>query len=256
MGGLALVTGASRGIGAACAEALARDGFDLVLVSRSRDDLDAVARCLPTRAEVVVADLAQPGAGAELGDRIADRFGTLDVLVNNAGRGLTDRTARLDPDAVSEVVTLNLLSTIELSARAATLMARKGGGSIVNVSSISGSLGVPFSAVYGATKGALDALTRSLAAEYGTSNVRVNAVAPGVIVTDAWSAGREIPGMIEAVEARVALRRWGSAGEVADVVAFLASSRATYITGQVLVVDGGLTTLLEPLPRPAEVVIR
>jgi NAD(P)-dependent dehydrogenase (short-subunit alcohol dehydrogenase family) len=249
----ALITGASRGIGAACAHALADDGYDLILVARTGRDLEHLAEKLTTTVHVLPCDLSIDGGGRRLGHEVLDRIGSVDVLINNAGRALDGRTARLDPAMVHQVITLNLVSALELSGVLAPAMTPHAGCSIVNMSSISGMSAVPFSAVYASTKGGLDGLTRSLAAEYGPRGIRVNGVAPGVIVTDAWTPGREIPDMIETLEGRVALRRWGDPAEVASVVSFLVSDRASYMTGQTLVVDGGLSLLLEPIPRPAEV---
>jgi NAD(P)-dependent dehydrogenase (short-subunit alcohol dehydrogenase family) len=118
-------------------------------------------------------------------------------------------------------------------------MVERGRGSIVNLSSVSGVIGTPRRAAYAATKGAVDALTRSLAMEYGPHGVRVNSVAPGVIDTDLWARNRTIPGVVEEVEALIPLRRWGTPEEVADVITFLASDAARYVTAQTISVDGG-----------------
>jgi gluconate 5-dehydrogenase len=147
---------------------------------------------------------------------------------------------------------LNLVSAIELCGIFGPAMADQKMGSIINLSSTSGSLGTPFSAVYAATKGGINALTRALAAEYGLHRVRVNAVAPGPIVTEAWSRRVDFDEMRTVLERRVALRRWGTVTEVADVVSFLASDRSAYITGQIIVVDGGMSVLFEPIPRSAD----
>jgi NAD(P)-dependent dehydrogenase (short-subunit alcohol dehydrogenase family) len=248
----ALITGASRGIGAACARALSRDGFQVVLVSRTESDLKDLAAQLTSDSVFMTCDLSENGAGRWLGSKVLDEVGPIDVLVNNAGAGYEGRTSHLDPVKVNSIFTLNLLSAMELSGILAPKMPDDGTASIVNISSISGAMSVPFSAVYAATKAGLDGLTRSLAAEYGPSGIRVNSIAPGVIVTDAWTAGREIPNMIEILEDRTSLRRWGSADEVAAVVSFLVSTNASYITGQTLVVDGGLSLLLDPIPRKRE----
>jgi NAD(P)-dependent dehydrogenase (short-subunit alcohol dehydrogenase family) len=252
MTSLAVVTGASRGIGLACAQALSRDGFEVVLVSRDAGSLAQAAASLSGPAHVIACDLAEPDAATSLASDILEQHGRVEVLVNNAGGGVPARSEKLVHADIQRQLTLNLISVMQLSAPIAAHMAQRGSGAIVNLSSISGSMSVPFSAVYCAAKAGIDGLTRSLAAEYGPRNVRVNAVAPGVIITDAWTAGRERPGMIEALELRTPLRRWGGPDEVADVVSFLASAAARYVTGQVITVDGGLSSLLDPLPKGQE----
>ena len=143
-------------------------------------------------------------------------------------------------------------------------MGERGHGSVIHMSSIAGSVGVSELPTYGATKAALDSLTRSQAATYGRFGIRVNAVAPGLIITDMWAAGREIPGLADGLERHIALRRWGVPEEIADVVAFLAGDKARYITGQTITVDGGYqgvtawanyprAWLLERRADPAEV---
>jgi NAD(P)-dependent dehydrogenase (short-subunit alcohol dehydrogenase family) len=121
----------------------------------------------------------------------------------------------------------------------------QGRGSIVNVSSVSSQVGTPRRAAYAASKGAVDAMTRALAMEYGPQGVRVNAVAPGVITTAMWERNRAIPGVIEQVEALTALRRWGTPEDVADVVVFLASDASRYVTAQTIEVDGGMASTLD-----------
>ena len=150
---------------------------------------------------------------------------------------------------LAELFRVNQVSSLVLAGRAAAVMAAGGGGSIVNVSPGAGRVGVPLSAAYGATKGAVDAWTRSLAAEWGPRGVRVNAVAPGVIRTDMWEAGLAVPGVAECIAKHTPLRRTGTAEEVAEVVAFLASDASSFMTAQILNVDGGALDTFELLPH-------
>jgi NAD(P)-dependent dehydrogenase (short-subunit alcohol dehydrogenase family) len=124
-------------------------------------------------------------------------------------------------------------------------MIEQGRASIINLSSVSGVIGTPRRAAYAATKGAIDAATRSMAAELGGQGVRVNSVAPGVVDTDLWAKNKAIPGVVEQIEAQISLRRWSVADDIADVVVFLASDAARYITGETLCVDGGMAKTLD-----------
>ena len=248
-GRTALVTGGSRGIGAACARALVEQGARVAIASRSQESLDHLAAEFGRDTVALKADLSQPGEGAGLAERAIASLGVIDILVNNAGASFTARTDRLSEEMVDDLIALNLRSVIMVSSVIGRQMRERGTGSIINISSTSGQSGTPGLTVYSASKAGLDAATRCMAADWGLNGVRVNSVAPGLIVTEMWNEGRTIPGIIEALEDRVSLRRWGDADEIGDVVAFLASDRARYITGQVINVDGGLTHLLESIPR-------
>ena len=158
---------------------------------------------------------------------------------------------QIAPVNVGEGGTLDRLFAVNVRAPlllvAALLpgMVRRGRGSIVNLSSVSGVIGTPKRAAYAATKGAIDAATRSLAVELGPTGVRVNSVAPGVVDTDLWAKNKAIPGVVEQIEAQIALRRWSVPDDVADVVVFLASDASRYITGETICVDGGMARTLD-----------
>ena len=244
-GRTAVVTGASRGIGAAVASALDGAGARVALVARSEDDLAKVAAGLEHEPMIIVADLAEPDSPATIAEAALAGLGRVDILVNNAAMGVRTDSTDLDGATIDRMHQLNVRNLLLLTSALLPQMVERGQGSIVNVSSVSAQVGTPRRSAYAASKGAVDAMTRSLAMEYGPRGIRVNSVAPGVIITSMWERNRAIPGVIEQVEAQIALRRWGLPADVADVVVFLASDAARYVTAQTIEVDGGMASTLD-----------
>lgn len=242
----ALVTGASRGIGRAIAVAYAQAGADVALLARNGDLLAEVAREVESegrRAVVATADvLDAEGVRAAVAGAIAD-LGGLDVLVNNAGgNSFSIPVAQMRMSGWDKTMNLNLGSIVHVTQEALPALG-EGGGSIINVSSVAGLRGAPTMAHYGAAKAALISLTQSLAIETAWMGVRVNALVPGWIETDLTDFLRSSDDAEQAALARVPMQRWGRAEEIADPAVFLASDAASFMTGQVLVVDGGLSAM-------------
>jgi NAD(P)-dependent dehydrogenase (short-subunit alcohol dehydrogenase family) len=245
VGRTALVTGASRGIGAATVRALDEAGARVALVARSEPTLREVADGLANEPVVIAADLADDDAPGAIAARALDELGPVDVLVNNAGIGVRTDSTELDAAAIDQIHQLNVRSLLLLTTALVPTMIERGRGSVVSVSSVSAQRGTPRRSAYAASKGAVDAMTRSLAIEYGRYGIRFNTVAPGAIVTAMWERNRAEPGVIEQVEAQTALRRWGTPEDIAGVVVFLASDAASYVTAQTIEVDGGMASTLD-----------
>jgi NAD(P)-dependent dehydrogenase (short-subunit alcohol dehydrogenase family) len=239
-GRTALVTGASRGIGAAIAAALDRAGARVALTARNRPALEAVAGEMRNDPIVIEADLADPEVPALLVSEAGERLGGIDVLVNNAAVAARAPTVELDAELVDRLYAVNVRAPLLLIAALVPSMIERGGGTIISVSSVAAVTGTPRRAAYAATKGAIDAATRSLAIELGRHGIRVNSVAPGAVDTEMWARNRAIPGVIEEIEALTPLGRWATPDDIADVVAFLASDAARFITGETVCVDGGM----------------
>ena len=234
---VALVTGATSGIGREVARKLAADGFSVLVHGRDAGRGAAVVREIAEaggRARFVSADLTDTGAIALL----AEQAGDVDVLVNNAGFSWFGPTADLDPAVFDEMFAANVRSAYYLVAAIAPAMAKRGSGSIINLGSMAGQIGLAGGAAYSATKAALASLTRSWAAEFSPQGVRVNTIAPGPAYTDGASTDR-----IEALGDTTLLARAAQPAEIADVIAFLASPKAGYITGAVIAADGGRTAI-------------
>jgi len=244
-GRTALVTGASRGIGAAAARALDQAGARVALVARSREDLVAVAGALTHDPVIVVADLGEADAAAAVARQVLDAVGTVDILVNNAAAAARLATVDTDAAVIDELLAVNVRAPLLLIAALVPSMIERGAGSIINLSSVSGVVGTPRRAAYAASKGALDAATRSLAIELGPSGIRVNSVAPGVVDTALWAKNKAIAGVIETIEAQTPLRRWATPEDIADVIVFLASDAARFVTGETISVDGGMARTLD-----------
>jgi NAD(P)-dependent dehydrogenase (short-subunit alcohol dehydrogenase family) len=237
----AIVTGSGRGIGAAVAAALDTAGHRVALVARSNDALEAVAAGLANDPVVIPADLADPDAPAHVVHEALGAFGgRLDVLVNNAGQAVRKPATEVTAADVDQLFAVNVRAPLLASAAALGTMSATGSGSIVNISSISGRRGAPWRSVYAATKAALDGMTRSMAMEFGPAGIRVNSVAPGVVLTDMWEQQLARDGVADAVLGVIPTRRLSTAAEVAEVVAFLASDAASAITGEVISADGGI----------------
>jgi len=234
---LALVTGATSGIGRATALRLAADGMTVIVHGR-----DAA------RGAAVVKDIEAGGGqarflGAELGDaaevaRLAAAAGEVDVLINNGGFSWFGPTADLDPATFDALFASNVRSAYQLVSALAPGMAARGRGSIVSIDSMAGHVGLAGGAAYGATKGALTTMTRSWAAEFSPAGVRVNTVAPGPVYTSGAA-----PDRIAALGATTLFGRAAQPEEIAEVIAFIASDRASYVTGAVIPVDGGRTAV-------------
>ncbi len=233
----ALVTGGASGIGAATARAMVAEGARVAVVDRNPVGAEAVADEIGGLA--VTADVADAEALGGAFSRAADWLGGLTVVFNNAGVGSLKPLHTYTPAEVDLLVDVNFKGTFHGVAAAVPLLRASGGGAIVNMASVSGLRPTRGEAPYSAAKAAVIALTKSAALEYGPDGIRVNCVSPGFIHTQLTGFAFSNPAWIEPIEAATPLGRAGTAEDVADVVVFLASSRARYVTGQNLVVDGG-----------------
>ena len=241
----AVVPGASRGIGEAIARQLDRDGARVALVARSTDRLEAIATDLTNDPLVLPADLSEDGSVEQIAEAVLEAFGGLDVLVNSAAVERNQPAHKATGDAIDATLFVNLRQVFLLcTAFAKPLFASQ--GSIVNISSTAATGAGGTQGAYAASKGGLDTLTKNLANEWANKGVRVNGVAPGLVDTEMWESTFELLGE-ESVRAgfvkRVPLARWGTADEIADAACFLASGDASYVTGQTLRVDGGMTNI-------------
>ncbi|MEO1064688.1 MAG: SDR family NAD(P)-dependent oxidoreductase [Actinomycetota bacterium] len=242
-GKTALVTGASRGIGEAVVRQLDAGGARVALVARSEDRLTAIAAGLANDPIVIPADLSVHESIEQISSAALAAFGGLDVLVNNAAVERNQPASKATGEAIDETLFVNLRQAFLLcTAFAKPLFASQ--GTIVNVSSTAATGAGGTQGAYAASKGGLNTLTKNLANEWAPKGVRVNGVAPGLVDTEMWESTFDRLGeeaVREGFVKRVPLARWGTADEIADVVCFLASERASYVTGQTIKVDGGMT---------------
>jgi NAD(P)-dependent dehydrogenase (short-subunit alcohol dehydrogenase family) len=233
----ALVTGATSGLGKQIALRLARDGMRVIAVGRDAARGAAVVEEIEAaggRASFIAADLSDPADIA----RLADEAGDIDVLVNNAGFSVWGPTEKMAVEDFDAMFASNVRAPFLLVGAFAPAMAAKGAGSIINISSMAGRIGLPNGAAYGATKAALASLAQSWTAEYSPRGVRVNAVAAGPIYTRP-----EARQLYDTLGATTALNRAAEPSEIAEVVAFLASPAASYVTGAIVAADGGRTAI-------------
>ncbi|WP_240660181.1 glucose 1-dehydrogenase [Streptomyces sp. WAC 01529] len=245
-GKVAFISGAGRGIGAAAARLFAEEGARVLLAARSEDQLKAVAgeiRASGGVADHVVCDLADPVSVRAAVGRAVELYGRLDVAFNNGATGQPPGPLDELPEAdLDHVYAVNLKGPwVAMSAEIAAMRATAGRGAIVNTSSVGALMANPQLPVYGALKRALNSLTASAAATYGPEGIRVNAIAPGTTLTELLFEWEErSPGTVDALNARTPLGRGAEPREIAEAAAWLLSDRASYVTGEVLRVDGGM----------------
>ena len=242
----ALVTGGSRGIGQECARVLAEAGADVAIVGRDTAALDesaAAVRALGRICHIIAADLHSPADTRRAAARALELFGTVDVLVNNAGIARIFPLAEMTQEDWDDTLAVNLTAPFVLAQALVPGMIAQGHGTIINVSSQAGVVALDGHGAYAASKGGLNMLTKVMAAEWGQYNIQVNAVAPTVILTPMGTEVWGDPAKGGPMLAKIPLRRFGRPVEVADLVLFLASPASDLITGETILIDGGYTAL-------------
>lgn len=249
---VAVVTGAGQGLGATTAELFAELGAHVVALDvdgpAARKTADAIGG-LGVEADVTSLEAVRAAAGT-----VRAEYGRCDVLVNNAGIVMFERLEDVEPEAWDRMVAVNLRGPFLCTQAFGALMRERGSGSIVNIASVAGSSPQAFSGPYSATKAGVEILARQVAVEWGRLGIRANSVSPGIMMTPMAEGFLADPEVRAARERFVAQRRIGDPAEVASVIAFLASDAASYVTGQNIVVDGGLLQMVvRLLPRPGTI---
>jgi 2-deoxy-D-gluconate 3-dehydrogenase len=243
-GRVAIVTGGNGGIGLGMARALAAAGARVVVAARNAAKSAAAARELGGNALAIEADVADERSVDMLMTATLERCGHLDILVNNAGVNIRKPAHELSLDEWRRILDTNLTGAFLCSRAAHPHMRRGGGGKVINIGSMLSLFGVSFAPAYGASKGGLVQLTKSLAAAWAPDGIQVNAVLPGWIDTDLTREGRrQVPGLHERVVARTPAGRWGTPDDLAGIAVFLASAASDFVTGVAIPVDGGYSAL-------------
>jgi NAD(P)-dependent dehydrogenase (short-subunit alcohol dehydrogenase family) len=236
---LALITGAAQGIGLACAEALIEDGYDVILSDINAEGVAAAGKKLGAKASITC-DMGDLGQIEAMFAQIAADHGPVSALVNNAGVAMPGDFLTYDVDTFQRVIDINLRGVFVATQLAARVMVEhKIAGAIVNMSSINAQVAIPAIPAYCASKGGVMQLTKVAALALAKNNIRVNAVGPGSIDTEMMAGVNANPEAFKAAMSRTPLGRAGDAREIGDVVAFLCSKKASYITGETIYVDGG-----------------
>ncbi|MBD5140977.1 MAG: 3-oxoacyl-[acyl-carrier-protein] reductase [Ruminococcus sp.] len=240
----AIITGSSRGIGAAIALRLAKDGYNIALNDLNEsmfenNDIKEKITALGVEAEIFLADVSKYDQCEAMVKAVKERFGTIDVLINNAGITRDGLMARMPEEQYDMVIAVNQKSVFNMLKLAGNVMIRQKQGKIVNLASVAGLYGNPGQINYSASKAAIIGMTKTAAKELGSRNINVNAVAPGFIstpMTDKLTEEQKAK-MLEAI----AMKRYGTVDEIAGVVSFLCSEDASYVTGQTIEISGGLS---------------
>ncbi len=241
-GNVALVTGASRGLGQGMALALAEAGADVALVARTKPSLEETAEKVQqagSKALVVQADLSRSGEAARVVDETVKQFGRLDILLNAAGTQVRKPIPEMTEQDYDYLMTVNLKSMYFLNQAASKEMAKNNRGKIINIASLTSFIGISNISIYGTSKGGVASMTRQFAVELAKHNIQVNAISPGYFITELTAALFADPERAKWVLGKIPLGRTGSPQDLAGAVVFLSSRASDYITGQILSVDGG-----------------
>jgi 2-deoxy-D-gluconate 3-dehydrogenase len=243
-GKVAIVTGASRGLGRAAAEALVAQGANVLAAARSVKELQELEQLAPEKILAVPCDMKDKAAVAALVDQAIERFGKLDIVVNNAGIAPAGLFLEQDEQVWDDVMAVNVNAPAILARAAGRHMVAQGSGKIINIASTSGILGKAMLVAYSSSKGALLQFTKALAAEWAAKGVQVNAIAPGAFETDAQRVVLESPDILKRRLGKIPARRMGDVGELGPLVCYLASPLSDFVSGSVFVIDGGESSKL------------